>query len=152
MPDLQPLLRAAVDAGVAPGLVAVAFDRAGCVSTASAGVRNLETKASMETGTSVYLASMCKVAVSLAALVLVEKHDFDIDSNDALAAVLPELKLGSGNACDRIFDGKDEEGAWKFKPATVGLTLRHLLLHASGFGYSFSSEEDASLVRVSTGL
>ncbi|KAL8283889.1 hypothetical protein RQP46_005321 [Phenoliferia psychrophenolica] len=88
---------------------------------------------------------MSKIAVSLAALVIVEKHNISLDSNESLAAVLPELKLGSGGPCDTIFDGRDDEDKWKFKPATVGVTLRHLLTHTAGFGYFFASPEDASL-------
>ncbi|KAK4699941.1 hypothetical protein P7C70_g6313, partial [Phenoliferia sp. Uapishka_3] len=58
-----------------------------------------------------------------------------------LTEVLPELKLGNGMATDWIFDGQDKEGNWKLKRAEVGITLRHLLLHVSGFGYGFTAEE-----------
>lgn len=55
--------------------------------------------------------------------------------------------MGGGHATDTIFMGEVEEGGkWKVRPADVGITLRHLLLHTSGFAYDFTSEETHSLV------
>ncbi|KAL8287138.1 hypothetical protein RQP46_003590 [Phenoliferia psychrophenolica] len=88
------------------------------------------------------MASMSKAVSSLAALILVERHSVDLDSNDALSEVLPELKLGNGGATDWIWEGgMDEAGKRKKRRATVGITLRHLLLHCAGFGYDFTTEE-----------
>lgn len=42
------------------------------------------------------MTSMSKSVASVAALVLVEKHGIDLDSNYALSAVLQALKLGDG--------------------------------------------------------
>ena len=77
----------------------------------------------MELDTTVWMASMSKAAVSLAALVLVEQHGVSLDSNEALAEMLPELKLGNGGPVDMIFDGKDAQGQWKLRRAKVGITL-----------------------------
>lgn len=143
---LQALLDTAVLRGAAPGLVGVVFDRNGTLTSAASGVRNSITGEPMTLETVCWTASMSKTVASYAALVLVEKMSprFDFDSNDALAEWLPELKLGNGRGTDFIFDGKDEDGAWKLRPAKVGITLRHLLLHSAGFGYTFTSEETAS--------
>lgn len=58
---------------------------------------------------------------SLATLILVEKTAFDIDSHEALAEIVPELKNTPDNPVWKIFDGKDAEGNYKFKQATVGM-------------------------------
>ena len=144
---LQLLLDDAISAGSAPGLVAVIFNRTDAsLGSAAAGVRNTETKEPMTLDTVCWMASMSKSIASMAALKLVEELGFDLDSNDALAAILPELKLGNGHPTDKIFDGKDTEGNHKFRPAKIGITLRHLLLHTAGFEYFFNSEEMESLV------
>ena len=138
-----------VAAKVAPGLVAVAFSRdGGITATASAGQRGSTdpSEGTMDAETTVWMASMSKAVSSIAALILVERHGISLDSNDALSAVLPELKLGNGQETDYIFDGKDEDGKWKTKKATVGVTLRHMLLHVSGFGYDFGNEAIRDLV------
>lgn len=145
---LQKLLDDAVSAGTAPGLVAVIFDRTATLGGAAAGIRDSATKDPVTLGTVCWMASMGKSVSSIAALKLVEQMatPFDLDSNDALAAILPELKLESGHPTDTIFDGKDAEGNWKFRPARIGITLRHLLLHTAGFEFFFNSEELHSLV------
>ncbi|KAK4702750.1 hypothetical protein P7C70_g3470, partial [Phenoliferia sp. Uapishka_3] len=127
----------------APGLVAISFDHSGRTTSAYAGLRDATSTDPISLDTTLWMASMSKSAVSLAALVLVERESFDMDSNAKLAEVLPELKLGNGESLDKIFDGKDEKGEWKTRSAKVGITLRHLLLHTSGLGYFFTSEEDA---------
>ncbi|KAK4702259.1 hypothetical protein P7C70_g3966, partial [Phenoliferia sp. Uapishka_3] len=108
--QLSRFLSAKVDSRVAPGLVAVAFSRAHGVTALAAGGHTAPTgNHPMDLNTTCWMASMSKAVNSLAALVLVEKHNFNLDCNDALAEVLPELKLGNGMETDFIFDGKDEE-------------------------------------------
>ena len=143
--SLSNLLAAAVDAETAPGLVAVAFNRAGVVAEAAQGIRDITTKAPMTLDTVAWMASMSKAFTSLTALILVEKHGFDLDSHEALVQLLPELALHNGRPVSKIFDGKDEEGNWKLRDAEIGVTLRHLLTHTSGLGYEFTSEEHRDL-------
>lgn len=95
---LADFLVSKVADGVAPGLIAVAFSRDGVTAEASAGQRGPSTpsEGTMDLDTTVWMASMAKSVNSMAALILVEKHSFDLDSNDALSVILPELKLGNG--------------------------------------------------------
>ncbi|GAA6000619.1 hypothetical protein JCM10207_004579 [Rhodosporidiobolus poonsookiae] len=144
--SLQSLLDAAIAEGAAPGLVACAFDRTSTFASASAGVSSVKTGARMTLDTSVWLFSASKTLVSLAALAIVEKEGFNLDSHEELVKVVPELgKDWPDTRLWTLFDGKDDKGEWRFNQATKGITLRHLLSHTSGLAYVFDSEEMAWL-------
>lgn len=96
--SLKDFLESRIASKAAPGLIAVAFDRDGVIASASAGVSNLDTKSPMNDDSVVWMASMSKSVSSVAALMLVEKHNFDIDSHDDLARIVPELANTPGNA------------------------------------------------------
>lgn len=101
--SLQTFLDARIASKAAPGLIAVAFDRSGVIASASAGVSNLDTNAPMKEDSVLWMASMSKSVSSVAALMLVEKHNFDIDSHDELAKIVPELANTPGNAVCKSF-------------------------------------------------
>ncbi|GAA6000617.1 hypothetical protein JCM10207_004578 [Rhodosporidiobolus poonsookiae] len=144
--SLKTLLDDAIADGAAPGLVACAFTRDGTFASAASGVSAVESKAPMTLDTTVWLASASKPVVSLAALSLIEKEGFDLDSHNELVKVIPELgKDWPETKLWTLFDGKDDNGEWKFKQARKGITLRHLLTHTSGLAYNFTSEEVAWL-------
>ncbi|GAA6038571.1 hypothetical protein JCM8097_004637 [Rhodosporidiobolus ruineniae] len=146
--SLQALLDRAIARGAAPGLVACAFDRNGTFASAASGTSSIETGSAMSINTTIWLASTSKTLVSLAALVLVERDGFDLDSHEELVKVVPELGKGyPGSRVWELFDGKDENGEWRFKQAQKGITLRHLLTHTSGFAYDFVAEETAWLAQ-----
>jgi methyl acetate hydrolase len=132
---LQAFLERAVGSKTAPGLVAVVFSRTSNVAAASAGVRSLDSSPDalpMTLDTVAWMASMSKAVTSVAAIILAEKHAFDLDSHDQLVQILPELELGNQRPVSMIFEGKGEDGNWKMREARVGITLRHLLTHTSG--------------------
>ncbi|GAA6044112.1 hypothetical protein JCM8097_003215 [Rhodosporidiobolus ruineniae] len=146
MDALQTLLDNAISSGIAPGLVAVAFNRTGAFASAASGISSPVTKAPMELDTTLWFASASKILVSLAALVVVDKEGFDLDSHDELVKLVPELgKDFPGSRLWKIFDGKDENGEFKFREAQKGITLRHLLTHSSGLAADFSSPEVAEV-------
>lgn len=153
---LQHLLENAVARGVAPGLLACVFNVDGILAQAAAGVRNVETGEPMTLSTTVWMASKSKAVATIAALICVEQYfrgdhqgngAFDMDSHGALAAILPELNIADDTLpANMIFDGRDLAGNVKFKRAKVGITLRHLLSHTSGYGGPAFSSELANLV------
>jgi methyl acetate hydrolase len=77
------------------------------------------------------IASMTKAVTSTAAMQLVEQGRFAIE--DPVAKYLPEFaKLSVFES----FDGAT--GAYRVRPATKTLTIRHLFTHTSGLGYGFT--------------
>lgn len=116
--SLEALLSSAVKRGVAPGLSAIAFDRAGTFAEAATGVADVSTQAPVTLDTVVWFASTSKLAVSLLTLIAAERFDFDIDSHEQLVKLVPELgKDWKGTKAWTLFDGTDEKGEWKYKPA-----------------------------------
>ncbi len=93
------------------------------------GERDLTNAAPMEIDTLFQIASMTKALVSVAALQLVEKGRLPLDA--PLGNLLPDL------AALQVIDGFDEAGLVRLRAPKRPITLRHLLTHTSGFGYTF---------------
>ncbi|KAL8279627.1 hypothetical protein RQP46_007940 [Phenoliferia psychrophenolica] len=148
--SLQALLDRAIADGVAPGLTAIVFDRSSNLAEVVSGVKDVITKAPVEHNTIWWMASSSKLAMSLVTLALAEKKGLGLDSHEELVKVLPELgKDWAGSQIWKIFDRKDDTGAWKYKEAKVGITLRHILTHTSGYATFFNSPEYAWLLETS---
>lgn len=111
-----------------PGAVAMIADRDGIRSAEVVGARSPDGPA-MTADTVFQLASMTKAVTSVAAMQLVERGRLDLDA--PIGALLPDL------ADAQVFDGLDDAGAARFRPARRPITLRHLLTHTSGLGYFF---------------
>ena len=115
--SLESLLAAAVERNVAPGLSAIAFNREGVVAAAATGHDGTGKDLSLDT--IIWVASCGKLGVSLLTLIVCEKFGVDIDSHEELVKFVPELgKDHEGSKVYTLFDGKDEEGNWKFRPAS----------------------------------
>lgn len=142
---LSTLFTNAVSDGVVPGMAGVVFNREGVVSQGFAGVANVDTGAPFNLRTTIWQASKSKAVNSVAALILVEREGFDIDSHDALVKILPELKVGGGEPATKVFGAKKPDGTFEVHDGKRGITLRHLLSHTAGFGYGFHSQELASI-------
>lgn len=126
-------LAAALAAQGIPGAVAIVGSAGGTGETLVIGDRGDGTPM---TGDTVFqLASMTKAIVSVAAMQLVEKQLLGLDA--PLATLLPDL------ADPRVITGFTEAGTVLTRPATVPITLRHLLTHTSGLGYDFVQAEMA---------
>src|SRR5688572_19693303 len=89
------------------------------------------------------IASMTKPVTSVAAMILVERGELGLD--DAVAQFRPEF---AGREVITSFDAAS--GTVETAPATVTMTVRHLLSHTSGIGYSFANATVARLQQ--TGL
>lgn len=77
-----------------------------------------------------WLASCTKLATSIAALQCVERGLISLD--EAVENILPEL-------VDMQIASIEEGENLKLRPATMKLTLRHLLTHTSGFAYEWAT-------------
>jgi CubicO group peptidase (beta-lactamase class C family) len=125
--DMDRLLMSAVDAGVAPGVVALAADDAGIVYSGAFGGREIGGPADMSLDTVVGMWSMTKAVTSVAAMQLVEQGRIGLD--DPLGAQVPEL------AMVQVLEGFDDAGLPRLRPPRRPITLHHLLTHTAGFSY-----------------
>ncbi len=127
---------AAVAAANLPGAVATITDSKGTCYSRAFGMADAVAGVPMREDTLFQIASMTKALTSTAVLQLVERGKLDLDA--PIGAILPEL------AEPQVLEGFDDAGAAILRPAKTPVTLRHLLLHTSGCGYTFM---DADLLR-----
>ncbi len=125
---ITALLDDAVARGAVAGAVALAVRRDGTLFEASAGRRDLSGPAEMTPDTIFWLASMTKAIVSVGAMQLVEQDRLSLDA--PVGDVLPAL------AEPQVLEGFDAAGAARLRPTRTVMTLRHLLSHTAGFGYT----------------
>jgi methyl acetate hydrolase len=133
MPQVNEVLKAAVDRGDVPGAVAMIATREGPVYQGAFGKRALPDGAAMTPDTVFWIASMTKAVTSAAAMQLVEQGRLALDR--PIADVLPEL------ASPQVFEGFDAAGEPRLRPARRPITLRHLITHTAGFGYAIWSPD-----------
>ena len=126
-PQIDEVLRSAVDRGDVPGVVAIAATREGPVYQGGFGRRALPDGAAMTPDTVFWIASMTKAVTSAAAMQLVEQRRLTLDG--PIAGVLPEL------AAPQVLEGFDATGEPRLRPARGPVTLRHLITHTAGFVY-----------------
>ena len=113
----------------APGVVAMAGDRAGNCFEGAAGVRRLGEDAPMTTDSVFALFSLTKAVTATAALQLVEQGRLDLDA--------PAKRYAPEIGTLEVLEGFDDAGAPKLRPPKREITTRMLLLHTAGFGYPF---------------
>ena len=136
MPKLagvDAVLKAAIERGDVPGVVAMAATGDGAIYEGAFGRRALPDGAAMTADTVFWLASMTKAITSTAAMQLVEQDKLALDR--PIADVLPEL------AAPQVLEGFDPAGEPKLRPARRAITLRHLLTHTAGFVYDIWNAE-----------
>ena len=139
--QFEAALEAAVARGRIAGAVALVTDREATSYQHAAGARTAGAPAAMTVDTVFWIASMTKAIVSVAALQLVERGRLSLDGE--LWALLPEL------ADLQVLAGVDGDGGPKLRPAKGAVTLRQLLTHTSGFGYSWIAPELAHWLQAS---
>lgn len=129
-------LRGIVDASCAdvktgiPGTTVVVVDKNGNDLFAhSAGKRGVASNEPMSLDNIFWIASSTKMIVGIACMQLVEKGALKLDDGEHLESLLPELKTVQVLRPDGTFEKKNK-----------AITLRMLLTHTSGFGYTFFSE------------
>ncbi len=133
---LDKTLAAAVGENLVPGFVAAARLPDGQRFEAAHGARSVAAPAPMTPDTVFWIASFTKLVTTIAALQLVEAGALDLDQ--AVASILPDF------ADLPILEGYDDAGKPRLRKATDAPTVRQLLTHTSGLGYTFM---DADLGR-----
>ena len=127
----------AVERGDIPGVVAGAADANQVVYQGAFGQRALDQPAAMTLDTVFRIASMTKAVTAIAALQLVEQGRLALEEpvGDRMA------ELGAV----QVLDGFDAAGSPRLRPPRRPITLRHLLTHTPGFGYT---TWDSALLRL----
>lgn len=125
-------LRSAVERGDVPGVVALVTDRNGVLYQGAYGVADVDTRRPMAVDSMFRIASMTKAVTSVALMQLVEQGRLTIE--DPVEKYLPET------AGLKVFESfEPATGAYKVRPASRPMTVRHALTHTSGLGYGFTS-------------
>jgi len=134
--DIDAVLRAKVDSGAVPGVVAMAASAQATIYEGAFGVRAQGAAEKMSVDTVFRIASMVKLLTSVAALQLVERDRLKLD--EPAAGIDPAL----GSL--QVLAGFDAKGTPQLRPPRKPITLRNLLSHTSGFSYPLW---DAGVVR-----
>jgi CubicO group peptidase (beta-lactamase class C family) len=129
---IRKVLQDAVDCGVVPHVAAIAAGRDGVIFQGSAGPRVAGESDPVTVDTVFRLMSMTKMPCTVAALQLVEQGSLDLDA--PVADYCPEF------AGLQVLDGFDGD-APRLRPAARRATVRNLLTHTAGLGYSFWNEQ-----------
>lgn len=95
----------------------------------SAGRRGMASTEEMTLDSVFWIASCTKMITGIACMQLVEKGLLKLDDGDQLETLCPELKTLKVLKKDKTLEDKKKQ-----------ITLRMLLTHTAGFGYSFFNE------------
>jgi methyl acetate hydrolase len=121
----------AVARGDVPGVVAMVVDRDKVLYHEAFGRKNTAKNVPMAKDTIFRIASMTKAVTSVGVMQLVEQGKVGLD--DDVAKFLPRLKS------PQVFGAVDEKaGTYDTHAAKKSITIRQLLTHTSGIGYSWS--------------
>ena len=128
---IDDAMRGAVARKEVAGVVVMAADRKSIIYQGAFGVADIAEGRPLKLDALFRIASMTKAITSTAAMQLVEQGRFAIE--DPVEKYLPEFaKLSVLESFDAA------TGAYRLRPATKAVTVRHLLTHTSGLGYPFT--------------
>jgi methyl acetate hydrolase len=129
---IDETMRDAVARKEVAGVVAMAADRKRIIYQGAFGVVDIGDARPLKLDALFRIASMTKAITSTAAMQLVEQGRLAIE--DPVEKYLPEFAKLS------VFESFDPAtGAYRLRPATKVMTVRHLFTHTSGLGYTFTS-------------
>jgi CubicO group peptidase (beta-lactamase class C family) len=137
---LSTFLRNATDRGEIPGVVVAVVNKDGTLYHEAFGVSSTVRKTPMAKDTIFNMASMTKPVTSVAIMMLVEEGKLNLD--DDVAKYLPRYK---NPVVISTFDEADV--TYETRPAKRPITIRHLLTHTSGIGYTFSNQTLAKIAQ-----
>ncbi|KAG9500521.1 hypothetical protein J7337_009002 [Fusarium musae] len=112
-----------------PGTTVVLVDKSGEIFAHSAGTRGVGTNEPMTLDNIFWIASCTKMLAGVACMQLVEQGKLKLDDGEHLESLVPELKSLKVLKPDGSFEDKKNL-----------ITLRMLLTHTAGFGYTFFNE------------
>ena len=141
--DIDKVLRKPIEAGLIPGVVAVAADDRGVIYEGAFGRRAIGKTESMALNFVFRIASMTKAVTGTAAMQLVEKGRIGLEQ--PMGDLLPAIKDA------KVLEGFDEDGTPRLRDPKNPITLRHLLTDTSGYGYDIFNPDLARYVQI-TGL
>ena len=123
-----------------PGVAELVVDRQGILFEGAAGKADIEKNVAMRTDAIFNIASMTKPVTSVAIMMLMEQGKLKLDD--------PVSKyLGGGfEHLQVISKFNDKDATYETRPAKNVMTIRHLLSHTSGIGYSFTNPIEYALV------
>src|SRR5882762_6331716 len=129
---IDEAMRGAVERKDVAGVVVMAADRKHVIYQGAFGAADIGEARPLRLDSLFRIASMTKAITSTAAMQLVEQNRIAIE--DPVEKYLPEFAQLS---VFESFDGAT--GAYRVRPATKPVTIRHLFTHTSGLGYGFTS-------------
>lgn len=112
-----------------PGATVVVVDKHGEIFAHSAGKRGLGTQEPMTLDNVYWIASCTKMLTGIACMQLVEQGKLKLDDGEHVENLCPELKKLKVLKPDGSLEEKKNV-----------ITLRMLLTHTAGFGYTFFNE------------
>jgi CubicO group peptidase (beta-lactamase class C family) len=136
-------LRKPIEAGLIPGVVALAADDRGVVYEGAFGQRAVDKIEPMTLDSVFRIASMTKAITGTAAMQLVEKGRLGLEQ--PMGDVLPVIKDA------KVLEGLNGDGTPRLRDPKAPITLRHLLTHTSGYGYDIFNPDLARYLEI-TGL
>jgi len=135
---LSAFLRESVARGDAPAVAAIVVNNDRVLFLDAAGTRDKANSAPMAPDAIFRIASMTKPVTSLAAMMLIEQGTLRLD--DPVTKYLPEFAKRQV-----LTTFNDADATFETRPPARGVTVRDLLTHTSGVGYSFSDARLAKL-------
>lgn len=140
---LGTFLKAAIDRGDVPGAVVLITGPDRVLYHEAFGKMSTATALEMKKDTIFNIASMTKAVTSVGVMMLVEEGKLGLD--DEVSKYLPQFKA------PQVLSKVDvAAGTYETRPATRPITIRQLLTHTSGIGYSWS-DPGLALVQKKTG-
>jgi methyl acetate hydrolase len=137
---IDKVLTKPIEAGLIPGIVAVAADDRGAIYEGAFGRRAVDKSEPMTLDSVFRIASMTKAVTGTAAMQLVQKGQIGLEQ--PMGDVLPVIKDA------KVLEGFDGDGTPRLRDPKTPITLRHLLTHTSGYGYDIFNPDLARYVQI----
>ena len=137
---IDKVLSKPIEAGLVPGVVAVAADDSGVIYEGAFGRRAVDSTEPMTLDSVFRIASMTKAITGTAPMQLVEKGRIGLEQ--PMGDVLPLVRDV------KVLEGFDGDGTPRLRDPKTPVTLRHLLTHTAGCGYDIFNPDLARYVQI----